>query len=98
MFNEEKQVQCLYCEQYFHSCEINEDGLCTECNEKDKVQCSDCEKYFFPNEIGHDGLCAKCHELDSTPTSEECDNCDGIAIKNICGTNLCEDCLEHYHY
>lgn len=66
--------------------------------DEEKVQCSTCEKYFDPNEIGQDGLCDTCHELDDNPTSEECDQCDNTATTNICGTNLCEDCLEHYHY
>lgn len=68
------------------------------CDEEDKVPCSGCGEKFESNEIRHDGLCELCHELDPTPTSEECDQCDGRAVKNICGTNLCEDCLEHYHY
>ena len=66
--------------------------------DEEKVQCSGCKEYFEPNEIGQDGLCEPCHEVDDTPTSEECDQCPRPATVNICGTNLCEDCHEHYHY
>jgi len=44
------------------------------------------------------GMCEECYEVDDTPTSDECDQCDNIATTCINGTNLCEDCEEHYHY
>ncbi len=68
------------------------------CDEDDKVSCSTCGEQFDSEQIGHDGLCASCHELDYKPTSKRCDQCGGRAVTNICGTNLCEDCLEHYHF
>ena len=68
------------------------------CDEEDKVKCSNCENYFDVDSLNNEGICARCHELDESPTSNSCEQCDNPAIKNICGTDLCEDCLEHYHY
>lgn len=45
-----------------------------------------------------DGLCVSCHEVDPTPTDNECDYCPEVAVRNICGTNLCESCLENYSH
>lgn len=69
------------------------------CDDSNKVViCSSCGKECDPDSIEQDEICASCQELDTTPTTEECDQCDGTAVKNICGQNLCDDCLEHYHY
>lgn len=69
-----------------------------EDDDDDKVQCAHCEVLFDENELNSKGLCDSCDELDPTPTSDECDFCDRPAIRNICGTNLCEGCEENYHY
>lgn len=67
------------------------------CDEEMK-QCSGCEDFFEPNELNSKGLCESCDEVDTTPTSAECDQCGNPATVNICGTDLCDDCHEHYHY
>lgn len=67
-------------------------------DEEDKVECNNCEGLFDENDLNSKGLCDSCAELDSTPTSDECDFCDKVAVTNICGTNLCDDCEDNYHY
>lgn len=65
---------------------------------QEMIECDKCEEEFKKDDL-IDDLCHTCHELDDTPTSEDCDNgCDKLAVTNICGTNLCEDCEEHYHH
>lgn len=67
-------------------------------DDEDVARCVECERYFASDDLNHQELCAECHELDPTPTSEYCDQCDNEAVENICGVDLCDDCLEHYHY
>ena len=43
-------------------------------------------------------MCEECYEVDDTPTSSICDQCGNPSYVCYNGTNLCEDCEEHYHY
>lgn len=61
------------------------------------VECPGCHEKVDQDDLIQ-GVCPTCHELDDTPTSEECEYCERAATTNICGTNLCDDCLEHYHH
>ncbi len=66
-------------------------------SDNDKVECPECHEEVEKDDIVM-GLCPTCHELDDTPTSEYCDYCPQEATTNICGTDLCDDCLENYHH
>lgn len=66
--------------------------------DEELVSCSGCNNDFPPDDLTSKGLCPSCVELDTTPTSKECDHCGDPATTNICGTDLCDDCLDHYHY
>lgn len=91
----DNKIKCTRCHNLFHEDQLI-DEICESC--EDKVKCSDCESYFDKNELNSKGQCDSCHELDNTPTDSECEQCDNDATTNICGVNLCNNCLEHYHY
>lgn len=87
---------CCECKGRFEKDEINSNGACDDCDDRELCE-GDCGEKFNKDDLLN-GKCDTCHELDPTPTSEECDQCDRPAVRNIAGTNLCKDCLEHYHY
>ena len=66
------------------------------CEEEDMVQCKSCKNKFNEIDICDSGMCFACDELDDTPTESECEYCSSRAVTNVCGTNLCEDCLENH--